>query len=167
MTEQVIKFRFYNLSFDYETVLKDYLNTIYGGTYQCVGINKYSFKHMKYLDEDFNEEDLEEGDTISKIAKMRNINTNQIIDMEIYYDVYKFNSITIYLTPEAQKLFSRTFSYPYTNAYPKVQDRCETIFNILIAEQQMENGVSPNVKQVIQNSDLNRYLMGFIWVIIN
>ncbi len=162
MTEQVIKFRFYNLSFNYGSVLEDYLNTNYGGTYQCVGINKYSFKHMRYLDEDFNEEVLEEDDTISKIARMRNINTNEIIDMEMYYDVYKFNSITVYLTPEAQKLFSRTFSYPYTNAYPTIQDRGEEIFKILIAEQQIENEVSPNVKQVIQNSDLNRYLMGFI-----
>ena len=57
-----------------------------------------------------------------------------------------------------QKIFSRE----HTNAYPTVQDRGETIFNILIAEKQMENEVSPNVKQVIQNSDLNRYLMGFI-----
>jgi hypothetical protein len=162
MAEQVIKFRYYNLSFNYGSVLEDYLNTNYGGTYQCVGINKYSYNRMRYLDEDFNEEDLEEGDTISKFARMRNINTNEIINMEMYYDTYEFSSIKVYLTSEAQKLFSRTFSYPYTNAYPTVQDRGETIFNILIAEQQMENEVSPNVKQVIQNSDLNRYLMGFI-----
>ena len=164
MADQVIKFikfRLYNLSFDCDTVLKDYLNKNYTGIYQCVKIYKYSFKHMRYLDEDFNEKDLE-GDTISKIAKMRNINTNQIIDMEIY-DVYQFKpSIKVYFTPETLKLFPSSFLYPYTIAYPKVQDRCETIFNILIAEQQMENGVSPNVKQVIQNSDLNRYLMGFI-----
>ena len=171
MAEQVIKFikfRCYNLSFEYETVLKDYLNKNYTGIYQCVKIYKYSFKHMRYLDEDFNEKDLE-GDTIPKIAKMRivkmrNINTNEIIDMEIYYDVYQFKpSIKVYFTPESRKLFPSSFLYhQYIDTYPTIQDRGEIIFNILIAKQQIENEVSPNVKQVIQNSDLNRYLMGFI-----
>jgi hypothetical protein len=40
--------------------------------------------------------------------------------------------------------------------------RAERIFSMLVAEEQLEDGVSPNVKQVIQNRDLNRYLMGFI-----
>jgi hypothetical protein len=33
---------------------------------------------------------------------------------------------------------------------------------MLVAEEQLEDGVSLNVKQVIQNRDLNRYLMEFI-----
>jgi hypothetical protein len=40
--------------------------------------------------------------------------------------------------------------------------RAERIFSILVVEEQLEDEVSPNVKQVIQNRDLNRYLMGFI-----
>jgi hypothetical protein len=40
--------------------------------------------------------------------------------------------------------------------------RAERIFSMLVAEEQLEDGVSPNVKQVIQNRDLNRYLMEFI-----
>ena len=40
--------------------------------------------------------------------------------------------------------------------------RSERIYRILITENQIEEDVSPNVKQVIQNSDLNRYLMEFI-----
>jgi hypothetical protein len=41
--------------------------------------------------------------------------------------------------------------------------RSEQIFHILITEQRFEeNKVSPNVRRVIQNSDLNRYILGFI-----
>jgi hypothetical protein len=40
--------------------------------------------------------------------------------------------------------------------------RGERIYKILITERQIEEEVSPNIKQVIQNSDLNRYLMEFI-----
>lgn len=40
--------------------------------------------------------------------------------------------------------------------------RAERIFSMLVAEEQLEDGVSPIVKQVIQNGDLNRYLMEFI-----
>lgn len=40
--------------------------------------------------------------------------------------------------------------------------RGERIYKILINEEQLEEGVSPNIKQVIQNRDLNRYLMEFI-----
>jgi hypothetical protein len=40
--------------------------------------------------------------------------------------------------------------------------RPERIFNILAFMEQVENEVSPNVKRVIQNKDLGRYLMGFI-----
>jgi len=155
MSNQIIKFRCYNLTFEYDSDFKDYLDTNYAGTYQCIGLEKYSY-NLGLLDEDY-EEDLE-GNVISTIAKMRNINTDKIINMEIYRDDYvDFYSICIELTQN--KLIG---GYNSTNAYPTVQERSETIFNILVAEQQMENDVSPNVKQVIQNSDLNRYLMGFI-----
>lgn len=40
--------------------------------------------------------------------------------------------------------------------------RHERIFNILTIQKQLENKVTPNVKQVIENRDLNRYLMEFI-----
>lgn len=40
--------------------------------------------------------------------------------------------------------------------------RSERIYRILITESQIEESVSSNLKQVIQNSDLNRYLMEFI-----
>jgi hypothetical protein len=41
--------------------------------------------------------------------------------------------------------------------------RSERIYHILITERKMnENNVTPNVRRVIQNSDLNRYMMGFI-----
>jgi hypothetical protein len=40
--------------------------------------------------------------------------------------------------------------------------RGERIYKILITERQIEEEVSPNIKQVIQNNDLNRYLMEFI-----
>ena len=44
----------------------------------------------------------------------------------------------------------------------ELSGRSERIFRILTLEKKIEDDVSPNVKQVIQNSDLNRYLMGFI-----
>lgn len=40
--------------------------------------------------------------------------------------------------------------------------RSERIYRILKVEKQLEEYVSPNVKQIIQNSDINRYLMEFI-----
>ena len=40
--------------------------------------------------------------------------------------------------------------------------RHERIFHLLKTEQQMEDELSANVKKVVQSSDLNRYIMGFI-----
>lgn len=40
--------------------------------------------------------------------------------------------------------------------------RGERIYRILITETQIEENVSPNIKIIIQNNDLNRYLMEFI-----
>ena len=40
--------------------------------------------------------------------------------------------------------------------------RSERIYRILKVEKQLEEYVSPNIKQIIQNSDINRYLMEFI-----
>lgn len=40
--------------------------------------------------------------------------------------------------------------------------RPERIFATLTAEKQLEDGATQNVKKVIQNSDLNRYLMEFV-----
>jgi hypothetical protein len=40
--------------------------------------------------------------------------------------------------------------------------RSERIYQILTIEKKLEEGVSLNIKQIIQNSDLNRYLMEFI-----
>lgn len=44
----------------------------------------------------------------------------------------------------------------------KIKLRCKKICLILDTESQVEEHVSPNLKKVIQNKDLNRYLMGFI-----
>ena len=92
---------------------------------------------------------------------MRNIITNEIIEIELYNDMIYPNMFYIPITQEIRNFRHHQFQ---TNirVYPTIKDRGEEIFKILIAEQQMEDKVSPNVKQVIQNSDLNRYLMGFI-----
>lgn len=44
----------------------------------------------------------------------------------------------------------------------KIKLRCKKICLILDTEAQVEDHVSPNLKKVIQDKDLNRYLMGFI-----
>jgi hypothetical protein len=44
----------------------------------------------------------------------------------------------------------------------KIKLRCKKICLILDTEAQVEDHVSPNLKKVIQDKNLNRYLMGFI-----
>jgi hypothetical protein len=154
---EVIVGRCYNLSFDYENGLKNYLDTNYTGTYQCLNTRPHVYQSTKYDDEDSQEGNM--------FVTMRNVITNEIIEMELYNDRFLYpNLFHIKITPEIRELlqYRHHNNYSTINVYPSIRDRGEEIFKILIAEQQMEDEVSPNLKQVIQNSDLNRYLMGFI-----
>jgi hypothetical protein len=147
----------YNMSFDYDNGLKNYLDTNYAGTYQCLKLRPHSYQAIEFDDD----EDSQKG---NMIATMRNIITNETIELELYNDRFSYpNLFYIKITPEIRQLQFRHHNY-YSNVsvHPSIRDRGEEIFKILIAEQQMEDEVSPNVKQVIQNKDLNRYLMGFI-----
>jgi hypothetical protein len=157
---QIIEGHSYNISFNYKSELKDYLNANYDGIYKCVELKTYTYENIGFMSIDFMDEDYK-NDTIYVIAMMRNTKTNRIIEMKIYTDFY---SICIDLVPDIQKLLIGGYQYESANIYiyPTVREYSELIFKILIAEQQMEHNVSPNVKQVIQNNDLNRYLMGFI-----
>ena len=155
---QIVEGRCYNVTFEYESELKDYLNTNYDGIYKCVGLKNYTYQNVGFISVDFMDEDFE-NDIIYVIATMRNTKINRIIEMKIHTEFY---SIYIDLIPDIQKLLIDGYQYNSTNIYPTVREHSELIFKILVAEQQMENKVSPNLKQVIQNSDLNRYLMGFI-----
>ena len=153
LTFEIIVGRFYNLSFEYEHGLKNYLDRNYAGTYQCINLRLHDYQPTKYDDDDSQKDNF--------LTKMRNIITNEIIEIELYNDMIYPNMFYIPITQEIRNFRHHQFQ---TNirVYPTIKDRGEEIFKILIAEQQMEDKVSPNVKQVIQNSDLNRYLMGFI-----
>jgi hypothetical protein len=155
-TCEVIVGRCYDLSFNYDNGLKNYLDANYAGTYQCLNTRPHVYEATK-----FDDEDSQEG---NMIAMMRNIITNEIIQLELYNDRFLYpNLFHIKILSEMRNLQFRHYNdYTTISVYPCIRDRGEEIFKILIAEQQMEDEVSPNLKQVIQNSDLNRYLMGFI-----
>ena len=154
LTFEVIVGRCYNLSFEYDNGFKNYLDRNYAGTYQCIKLRVHDYQSIKCDDDDSQKDNF--------LAKMRNVITNEIIEIELYNDMIYPNMFYIPITQEIRLFFRYHQFQTNIRVYPTIKDRGEEIFKILIAEQQIENEVSPNVKQVIQNSDLNRYLMEFI-----
>lgn len=63
---------------------------------------------------------------------------------------------------EQLKIIADEFNVELSENVKIELSRSERIYRILTTETQIEEGVSPNIKKVIQNNDLNRYLMGFI-----
>lgn len=63
---------------------------------------------------------------------------------------------------EQLKSIAEEFNIDLTKNIKIELSRSERIYQILKVENQMEESVSLNIKLVIQNSDLNRYLMEFI-----
>lgn len=116
----------------------------------------------------------------AEILFTRNIATNnrmvELIRREVEYLNQHYNNVIGRISEEQGKLVSMEI----VNAKEKMYYiatrygirlpgdlqielcRREIIFKILTAEKQLQDGVTQNVKKVIQCSDLNRYLMGFI-----
>jgi hypothetical protein len=63
---------------------------------------------------------------------------------------------------EQLKMIADEFNIELSENVKIELSRSERIYRILTTETQIEEDVSPNIKKVIQNNDLNRYLMGFI-----
>ena len=63
---------------------------------------------------------------------------------------------------EQLKIIADEFNIELSKNVNLELSRSERIYRILTTETQIEKDVSPNIKQVIQNSDLNIYLMEFI-----
>jgi hypothetical protein len=63
---------------------------------------------------------------------------------------------------EQLKIIADEFNIELSENVKLELSRGERIYRILTTEAQLEEKVSPNIKQVIQNNDLNRYLMEFI-----
>lgn len=85
-----------------------------------------------------------------KWIKYENENENELVLNKIIFYKEQLHSIANEMNVE----LSDELKYELS--------RSERIYRILITKSQIEESVSSNIKQVIQNNDLNRYLMEFI-----
>lgn len=116
----------------------------------------------------------------AEILFTRNIATNnrmvELIKREIEYLNQHYNHVIGRISEEQGKLVSMEIVNAKEKMYYIAKRygirlpgdlqielcRRERIFEILTAEKQLQDGVTQNVKKVIQCSDLNRYLIGFV-----